>query len=223
MPRIRRPAYGALGQRLEEALRARELTPLELAAAARVHKGTLYKMLDGRTSHPHLSTLRRLCKVLQIDLYELLDREQLELITRGSTHESLSEIEELLVAEIRTFPPSEQKEATEHALFAVLEVQLGMGRGAPARLYDELRSRRSPSPEWLEGLLRQQLREVPRESRIPAVQAALGGLVDLRILRARSALSTVPSRCFRLKYRLSTPKEKPKRQVQPQSSPSGRP
>jgi hypothetical protein len=165
--------------------------------------------------------LRRICKVLELDISELLDDEQLGLL-RGSLEDdaTLSEIEELLVAEIKTFPNTEAREAAEHAVFALLEVTLGMGRGARRVLYDTLRVNATASPHWIETVVRQQLREVPREARVTAVQAALGALVDLRILRGRGPRSVVPSRILLLRYRLWIAKEKPKRRRNEPAPPS---
>ncbi|MCA1791454.1 MAG: helix-turn-helix domain-containing protein, partial [Thioalkalivibrio sp.] len=154
MPRNRKPAKGELGRRVERAMLERGLNPQALAAAARVHKGTLYHILQGKTRHPHHSTLRRICKILQLDLAELIGAEQLEIfglqLERAGV---LSELEELLLAEIRTFTGQQMQAAAEVAVLAMLKVKLGMGRGASTHIFDEIRGAETTLASGFEELV----------------------------------------------------------------------
>jgi transcriptional regulator with XRE-family HTH domain len=211
MPRHRPAPRGRLGNSLSRALDACGLTPQEAAAAARVHKGTLYKILGGLTRNPHHSTLRRLCKVLQIDIAHLIGAEQLELL-KGDAESSamLSEIEKLLVLELRSFSREYLREATEIALRSLLDVKLGMGRGA-GKIYSQ---RILPSRVSLRGaelLVVRQLREVPPLVRPAAVRSAMGALVDFRLIQGAQPSVELFRSINLLRHKLWLGVERPKR------------
>jgi transcriptional regulator with XRE-family HTH domain len=203
--------HGVLGKELHSAIAERGLVPQEVAAAARVHKGTLYAILRGTTQRPHYSTLRRLCKVLQVDIERFLQPEQLELLQEVAItlQESgtLSELEELLVLEIRTFTGEQLAQAAEAALVALMETKVGIGCGPGISLHEEIRSAERHSFTWIEELVSHQLNNLPRASRLAAVQAALGALVDLRIMRGSPLTAAQSARIHKLKARLWRPTE----------------
>jgi transcriptional regulator with XRE-family HTH domain len=196
-------------------LAERRISPLEAAAAARISKGTLYRILEGRTKQPHLKTVRRLAKVLGLDVAELLGAEQLQLALAGLEMEStgiLSEMERLLVAELRSFPTAEIPFAAVLAALAILETTLGSRYGEFANTDNDvgtLRERVLALP--IEELVRYELRKVPKELRPSAVRAALAALVDLRLLRGEPPTSAMYQSAFRVRYRLWRPLGQSKR------------
>jgi predicted transcriptional regulator len=211
MPRRPVAPNGVLGKELYDAICERGLVPQEVAAAARMHKGTLYAILSGKTQRPHYSTLRRLCKVLQVDIGRFLQPEQLELLDVVATtlqeRGTLSELGELLVLEIRSFTGEQLTQAAEAALVALMETKVGIGCGPGVGLHEEILSAERHSFSWIEELVSRQLDDLPRASRLAAVQAAIGALVDLRIMRGASPSPAEYARIHRLRTRLWRPTE----------------
>jgi transcriptional regulator with XRE-family HTH domain len=188
------------------------LSPQETAAAARVDKGTLYRILVGETRRPHRSTIRRLCKILQIDFVKLMGAEQLELL--GNQLEEtgmLSEIEELLVLEVLSFSGEGFERAFQLAVFALGEVKLGMGARISATCRDVLHSFRGADERTARQILLRQLRAIPRAERPAAVRNALGILIDLRIFRGSARQSPTYGPIHQLSSRLWKPTGAPKR------------
>jgi transcriptional regulator with XRE-family HTH domain len=181
MPRLRTPARGNIGTVLSSAIDSLGLTPQHVAAAARVHKGTLYKILSGVTRAPHHSTLRSLCKVLCLDIAELLGAEQLEMLgTDLENSGALSGMEQLLVLELQSFPKALRQQAVDVAVLALLEVKLGMGGGAGTRGRNPALRRKTAGSV---GLAVRHLRGIPNLAQPAAVRSALGALLDLRMIR----------------------------------------
>lgn len=182
MPRRSAPAKGNLGTTIERAIRNLQLTPQQVAAAARIDKGTLSRILNGETLRPHLSTLRRICKVLQLDFATVAEVEQLELLVEVYEESGvLTEIESLLLAELRVVEPHDLHQAADLALWAMVDVKLGMGRG-PGPCYFGL-SGKEP-PKVVQEMVLRQVREIPAAVRPAAVRAALGALTDFRIFQS---------------------------------------
>lgn len=202
MPRKRRPARG-MGRVIARRIAELGLTPQELAAAARLHKGTIYCILDGRTASPRPSTVRALAKVLRITVGELTGVEQLDLLPEQDEDGGQHPLEVLLLEEFGRFPPSQQVEAARVAMFALVDTLLGMGRAIQADLYDQVTEpptsshedgawparvaeptvRTSEDQGWPTSLLREQFRRLPPAAKKPAARAAIGAMVDLRLAR----------------------------------------
>ena len=197
---------------------ALKLTAEEVAAAARVQKGTLYRILSGRTKQPHYSTLRRLCKVLQLDIASVLCSEQLEIIkSRFDSESPTTELEELLRAQVRSFPEAHRTAAIEAVVFALVCGDLESGHRPPPG-FDALKQQiRAASAEAAEILMIQRLRDVPREVRPTTVQYALGFLVDLRLALGASPEAAMYRPMLQLRYRWWTTLDLPKRRRVPQN------
>jgi transcriptional regulator with XRE-family HTH domain len=158
-------------------MKARGLNPQQLAAAARVHKGTLYRLIAGRTAEPHHSTMRKICKILELDIAELVGSEQLDLLDqRIEKSPGALILESLLASEISKFPEDQRGEAAATCLFALLEVKLGAGRGAHPTYYEEVRR---ADPAAYPSLVTSQLESIRPAFRLEAVRHALGALIDL--------------------------------------------
>ena len=216
MPRPNVQPRGNTGKRLAKAMRELQLSPQEVAAAARIHKGTLYKLLVGKTKRPHHGTLRRLCKVLGVDIAELLGAEQLQLALFGRELERtgvLTELEELLVAEILSFSSEDAKLAVAAVVAAVRETKLGEGQGISngPRPYtvDEILT--EIHSFTIEEAVENEMRQLSREMRLVATRTALGVLVDLKLLKGAAPSSELYRRITRLRYRVWLPMERPKR------------
>jgi transcriptional regulator with XRE-family HTH domain len=212
MPRPDVQGRGRVGKRLKKALRECGLTVQEAAAAARLDKGTVYRLVTGQTKRPHYSTMRSLCKVLNVDIAEIWGAEQLQFALFGLEMESrglITDLEQLLVDEIRSFPEKEIEDAISIAILAVLEVRLGRGRGVGVTVYRGLRHLRRVS-ESIEDAVTLELRQVPQEMQQAAVRAALGALIDLRLLAGKHPTRAAYSRIFYLRNRLWVSMEKPK-------------
>lgn len=188
-----------------------DLSPQEVAAAARIHKGTLYKILAGETENPHHSTLRRICKAVGIDFASVVGSEQLELLNQKADESGTArDLEGTLVKQLRRFTAPERALANHAAAARLADVQLAMVSGSKTRCYTSLRRLRRSSATAAEGMLVRQLRRIPPAARSAAVQAAVGILLDLHLLSGAPPCSETYSEVSAIR-RLRNSGERPKR------------
>jgi transcriptional regulator with XRE-family HTH domain len=157
-------------------------SPQEVAAAARLNKGTLYRILGGETQSPHTSTLRRLCKVLGIPLSDLLDAEQLDLLDQLEKDKSYSaDLARTLSSRLDMFEGEDRRRAAALAVFAILEVKVGAVGGSVAA---QLESVSSAGTSEVASAVVDVLGSMPCALQPAALRAALGALLDLQIIQA---------------------------------------
>lgn len=192
------------------------MEPQQLAAAARLSKGTIYNILSGRTQAPRYSTWQRICKVLQVDIATVLGAEQLDLIERDIQASGiLGPLEQLLVAEIDRFDRKYVQQAGEIAVTSLLEVKLGMGRGPHEAFHRALRGKRSVAA--VTQVVMDQLYEVPVALRLDAVRAALGALFDYGRMSGEGPDAEQTYALHQLRYRLWRGQKRRERRGTPSS------
>lgn len=195
MPRRPRQPHGKLGSAVAEAIEAAGLSPLETAVAARLSKGTIYKIIGGETTNPHHATLRRICKVLRIPLAELIGAEQLELLDEKIEETGqMSALTRLLIEELEGFPTAHAQTAAQVTAVAVLEVRIGSNPDPAERPLRQMRQ--TGRPAALRALVRRELEGVAPTARAAAVRSGLGALLDLRIMLGENVTCDA---CRRLK------------------------
>jgi transcriptional regulator with XRE-family HTH domain len=150
----------------------------ELAAAASLHPATVHRLIHGQTE-ARPATLRRLAAALLIPIEELTD--QIELDSLTTSYAAGHPIENLLRHQLDLVPPAYLIAATEAALAAMMDVQMGLGSTPPRDLWEPLAMRQASDLTGTDcrSLLVEQFQRIPRLVQRTAARAAISAISSL--------------------------------------------
>lgn len=117
-----------VGSRIYSRMRELDLKPPEIAAAAGVSPSTLYRIMKGSKDGPRLRTKRMLAKALRVPMAQLFDEPQLEILDQHEPplDREPSRLELLILHQFRTVKPSFRRHAARAAVFALVDMILGV-------------------------------------------------------------------------------------------------
>jgi transcriptional regulator with XRE-family HTH domain len=153
----------------------------QLAIAAGLHKTTLYRILDGTSTHPHYSTRRRLARALQIPITQLTN--QLEAQALDEHLPADDALYDLLLKQFRILTPELRLAGAQVAVSAMLDVDAGTGRRPNPRpgVRRLIRDQTSPNERAMERLMRRLLARIPRLLQRIAVREAIRAMIDVQL------------------------------------------
>lgn len=180
-----------VGSRIYSRMRELDLTLPAIAAAAGVSPSTLYRIMKGGKGSkdgPRLRTKRKLAKALRVPMAQLFDESQLEILDQHepALDQEPSQLELLILHQFRTVKPSFRRHAARAAVFALVDMILGVS----SELHDDELQLLSiaKAEDHFQQLLPTLFRLLPPKVRRTGAKMAISAMVNVEM-----AANRVPS------------------------------